>query len=917
MSVPPSMRTLSDDVRLVIDTLGYVIRAQGGDAAFEAVETIRLAAKEARESDDEQRQEAARARLSEAASTLDPATALEVARAFTLYFQLVNLAEDAQRTRELRRREAEGGPSAVADSIHGAIDAMAGAGTTREQALEALRAVRLTFVFTAHPTEARRQTTERLLADVARMLRRRDRRALTSLEVTAADRRLRAAIEALFQHAAQRQARPDVLDEVRAGLWYLRHVMLDVVPRFQRRLRHAFEARFGAIDPLDLPVPVRFGSWMGGDRDGNPFVTADVTAEALAVHREIVLARYESDLTGLVDPLAAAAHRLPPHPDLDEALTRAAAALPALADVVARRNPAEPLRRLLTFMTERVRRARTFVDGAYASAGELLADLTVIRDVLRRARAEALPNDALLDLIQRVRTFGFHLAGLDIREDSRVHRRVVGELIGDGAYADSSPDDRIGALDRLRLPSPEAGASLSDDARRLLELFDTIRTLQARYGAEAIPAYVISMTESAADVLEVLRLAELHGIDAALDVVPLLETPEDLDRAGPLLERLFADERYARHLDRRRGSQELLVGYSDSMKEGGILASRVRIADAQRAAAEVCRRHYVRLRVFHGRGGSVSRGGGPTHRAIRALPREAFDGEARITEQGEMRAHNFANPDLAVRYLEQSVGAAVAVRCLADGEPGIAPAHGTLLASLAADSHAAYRALVDDARLVPYFRTATPFDQIAALNIGSRPSRRAGGPSSGSATGAATPQGALSGLRAIPWVFSWSQSRHVLTGWYGVGAALSKALGEPEGEARLRALYRDSRFFHDLVENVEMALAKSDFPIASRYAALCADETVRSLYDVIAAEHRRTIDAVLRVAGRTELLGDDPVLARSIRLRNPYVDPLSYLQVEALRRLRDADTPEEERAAWARVARVTVQGIAAGIRHTG
>jgi phosphoenolpyruvate carboxylase len=858
-------RSLSEDVRLVIDTLGFVIRALGGDEVYGAVEAIRLAAKEAREADAAAVSDAARERLAGVVASLDAGTALEVARAFTLYFQLVNLAEDAQRTRELRRREMAGGPASVADSIHGVMATLANAGATREQVLDSLRATRLTFVFTAHPTEARRQTTERLLADVARILRRSDRYTLTELEVAAADRRLRAAIEALLQHAAERTDRPDVLDEVRAGLWYLEHSLLDVVPRFQRRLRHAFEDQFGPIDPLDLPVPVAFGSWMGGDRDGNPFVTPDVTARTMALHRSIVLERYERDLGSLIDPLAAAAHRLPDHPDLHAALARAAGAVPELAAETTRRNPREPLRRLLTFAIERTRRARTFETGGYASPAELVADLVVMRDVQKRADARALPDDSLLDLIQRVRVFGFRLAALDVREDSRRH--------GDPDIAD---------------------------------LFVTLRRLHERFGPDAMGAYVISMTQTADDVLAVLRLAAQHGIADDLDIVPLLETPDDLSHAATLLDTLFRDESYARHLDRRGRRQELLVGYSDSMKEGGMLASRVGVAEAQRAAAGVCARHDVRLRVFHGRGGSVSRGGGPTHRAILALPDEAFTGEARITEQGEMRAHNFANPDLAVRYLEQSVGAALRVLSgPADGSRGRPAGEAETLAEMAATSQAAYRALLEDPRLVPYFQSATPFEQIASLNIASRPARRPAGAGTG-----------VAGLRAIPWVFSWSQSRHVLTGWFGVGAALAAALDQAGGEARLRELYRASRFFRDLIDNVEMALSKADLPIASRYAALCSDPDVRTLFAVIEREFHQTVDGVLHVTGRAELLADDPVLARSIRLRNPYVDPLSYLQIEALRRLRDG-APADDAAAWARVARVAIQGIAAGIRHTG
>ena len=595
-------RTLSDDVRLVIDTLGFVIRAHAGAAIFEVVEAVRLAAKDARDADSAERGDVARQRLSDIVRSLDATTALEVARAFTSYFQLVNLAEDAERTRELRRREVEGGPDTVRDSIHGAMATAVAAGATREDALRALGEVALGFVFTAHPTEARRQTTERLLADVALVLRRRDRHSLTGLEVAAVDRRLRAAIEALFQHAAERTERPDVLDEVRAGLWYLRHVMLDAVPRFQRRLHHVFEAHFGPIDPVDLPVAVSFGSWMGGDRDGHPYVTAEVTARTLELHREIVLDRYAQDLDGLIDPLAAAAHRLPDHADLDAALRRAASMVPAVADVAAARNPREPMRRMLTLMLGRIHRTRSGAPGAYENSQEFLEDLMVLRQVLHRAHAVALPDDALLNLIHRVRCFGFRLAALDVREDSGVHRDVVGELLGDPAYGSWSPADRLRALDAVTLPEP-GGRALSPLAIRLLELFSAIRTLQARFGAHAIGTYIISMTQSAADVIEVLRLAELHGIDDSLDIVPLLETPDDLANAGPTLEALFTDHRYASHLARRGRTQELLVGYSDSMKQGGMFSSCVRVAEAQRAAAAVCRRHNVRLRVFHGRGG--------------------------------------------------------------------------------------------------------------------------------------------------------------------------------------------------------------------------------------------------------------------------------------------------------------------------
>jgi phosphoenolpyruvate carboxylase len=688
-----------------------------------------------------------------------------------------------------------------------------------------------------------------------------------------------------------------VLDEVKTGLWYLRNVLLDVEPRFMRRLRRAIEASYGDCDARDLPVPVRFGSWMGSDRDGNPFVTDAVTEQTLELQRFIVLERYERDLGALVDPLAAAAHRLPDNDHLRGALARAAAAVPELVSEAERRNPDEPLRRMLTFMNGRLECTRTHTRGAYPGPEAFLSDLEVLRQTLTEAHATALPDDALLDLIQRVRCFGFHLAALDVREDSSVHRAVVGELLGDSTYAKRSDTERRAALANLRLPSQSATPSA--EARRLLDLFATIGRLKARFGSEAIGTYAISMSEHPADVLEVLSLARLHDVDATLDIVPLLETPEDLERAEPLLEGLFSDEVYRAHVRARGEVQELLLGYSDSMKQGGMLASRVAIAAAQRAAAGVCAAHGVRLRVFHGRGGSVSRGGGPTYRAIGALPREAMSGAMKITEQGEMRAYNFATPDLAVRYLEQTVGAALVARYEARTEPrpneaGVQAA----LVSLARESQAAYTELIAQPTLVPYFRQATPYAQIAQLNIASRPAKRR------------SAEPGVSDLRAIPWVFSWSQCRLVMTGWYGVGSALATVDTET-----LRALHAHSPFLRDLLDNVEMALAKSDLPIARRYAAL-ADDEVRSLFDRFAEEHERTRREVLRATGQSSLLEDDPVLARSIMLRNPYVDPLSYLQLAALGRIRGGGSVDE-REAWERVVRVAVQGIAAGLRHTG
>jgi phosphoenolpyruvate carboxylase len=892
-------RSLAQDVRLLGDTLGEVLRAHGGAELFDCVERMRLSAKTAREAGDAPRGREARRILELAAERMDPESAREVVRAFSVYFQLVNIAEDLERARILRRRESEGGP--VPESLDAAVAELVESGAGPDEIRSALADLRLSFVFTAHPTEARRRTTERLLATARRALVDLDRRSLTPEDREAVDRRLRATVEALWEHAEHRERPPEVLEEVKAGLWYLRNVLLDVLPRLQRRLATAMGRVDPDLDPAELPVPVVFGSWMGGDRDGNPFVNDAVTERTLELHRRIVLDRYLLDLDGLVDDLAATARRLPDSPALDAAIAGAEAQVPEVVDAVRARNPDEPLRRLLSLMRERIDRTRFFKAGGYPDAAAFLSDLKVLRGVLRRANARALPDDALLDLVFRVRCFGFHLAALDVREDARVHREVVAEILGEPDYPSWPWARRREILATLTLPADRSG--LSAEARRVLDCFATLKRLQTRFGPETLATYIASMTDDPADVLEVLRLASLHDLEGAIDIVPLLETRDALDRAGPLLEVLLADDAYRAQLRRRGDVQELLIGYSDSMKDAGILASRVAVLDAQVAAARACEAAGIRLRVFHGRGGTISRGGGPTHRAIRALPRPAFSGDVKITEQGETRSYHFGDPDLALRYLGRALGAALVVRWEARQDRGWRPSDETpLLRRLADESHRAYRRLTELPGFFTYFEAATPLAHIARLNVASRPSRRRAGHG-------------LEDLRAIPWVFAWSQARHVITGWYGVGTALSAVAGEPGGEKALARLYETSPFFQDLLDGVQMVLAKGDLHIAERYAALCRDEAARErVFGAIREEHALTVERILGIIGQAALLDDDPVLQRSIRLRNPYVDPLSYLQVAGLRRAREGGEAAE---AWDRLILGAVKGISAGLRNTG
>lgn len=895
--MPRSERTLSNDIRLVGDLLGEVIRAHGGADLFDRVERMRQTAKTARESENAEECERARQELAKEAAACGPEEAIDVIRAFTLYFQLVNLCEDVHRTRELRRRELEHGAESIGGSLPAVVAELAGGGATREQIVQAIEAIDLCFVFTAHPTEARRRTTERLLAAARRTLEARDRHLLTPSEERLEDRRLRAAIEALWEHAPDRSERPEPIDEVKAGLWYLRHVLLEVVPSVARGLQRALETSFGRWDPLELPSLVRFGSWMGGDRDGNPFVTAAVTERAIEFARWIILHRYEEDLEALIDHLAGTRARLHESATLSRAIERSSDQVPEVAATANRRNKDEPLRLFLTLVYTRVERTRTSAAGAYATPDEFLDDLLIIRDVLLAAHATALADDLILDLIYRVRCFGFVLATLDVREDARVHRKAIAELLGDPAYPERSDAERIAALQRLNLP--KKGAAISAETQRWLDLFNGLRRILVRFGDEPLGAYVVTMTESIADVLEVKRVAELYGIDRNLDFVPLFESRTALQRAGAIVRGLLDDADYRAHVGRRGELQEILVGYSDSMKEAGILSSRALLLAAQREARAACDAAKVRLRVFHGRGGSLSRGGGPTDRGIRALPADAFAADLKITEQGETRAAHFANPDLAARYLEQTLGAVLAteVKPHRDQPP--------ILDQLAEHSYAAYRELVGDPALLRFFWETTPIEAIGAMNIGSRPAKR----------GKDAPD-SLADLRAIPWVFAWSQSRAVITGWYGVGSALEAAIAEVGIDA-LRELYRGSPFVRDLFDNVQMTLAKTDLPIAQRYAKLSTDaEGGARVFAKIAEELERTKARLLEISGDAELLAGDPVIQRSIRLRNPYVDPLSYLQLEALARLRGAQD-QNTRDTWLRVTKAAVQGVAAGIRNTG
>ena len=900
--------TLSDAIHLLGNLLGEVLAARESPALLEAEERIRALAKARRAGNT-----AAAATLARDVESLPPATARAIASAFTLYFDLVNLAEEVHRIQELRRRAREQAPEPISESIGETVAALRRSGVTRDQMAALLRDLSVELVLTAHPTEAKRRSVLSKLQRISSTLSELHRDDLVPQEQAAAVVALRAEITALWLTDRARTARPEVTDEVRTGLYFVEHTFWEVLPRVHAGLVAAVAEHYPG-----LTVPRRWlglGSWIGGDRDGNPYVTAAVTAETLRLHRGLAVSQHRRALQDLARRFSVSDRRLPIPAGLSAWLA-GRRPLPERAAYLERRYGDEPYRIVLALLA---------ADLGAASAEDMTARLLETRPHRAHAHVDALagPLDLLAaavpaplaeDRLRTVRTqidlFGLHAARLDLREDAG---RLAGTLdqlrhvwgvSADGL--ETAGPERARALEALLAAAPPPAApepdGLDDAARETWALFQLLARARSVYGSELFGPFVISMARSAADVLTVLVLARWAGGADGLPVAPLFETLDDLDQAPAVLAELFALEAYRTHLASCGGEQTIMIGYSDSNKDGGYLASNWALYRAQERIARVCREHGVRLTLFHGRGGSVARGGGPAGRAIRAQPPGTVGGRFRVTEQGEVLASRYAAPDLAYRHLEQVVSA-VLLASAPRSAPEVPALWRAEMDSLAQRARTAYRELVHGTPgFVDYWRGATPIDEIARLRIGSRPPSRRGRAL------------AVADVRAIPWVFSWMQSRFNLPGWYGLGTALAAgALGD------LRAMYQQWPFLHALLDNAEMSLLKADMEIAALYSDLVPDRSLAGrVFATIRAEYDRTHEAILAITGHPALMAGDPVIQRSVHLRNPYVDPLNYLQVEMLRRLRalpDADGAGAE--PFREVLFLTINGIAAGLRNTG
>jgi len=863
-------RPLRRDVTRLGALLGELLQELAPEGVFQTVESARQTAQRRRRGEPE-----AATELEALLGPLEPERALEVVRAFSAYFGIVNMAEQVHRLRRRIDYMREG--TAQPGSLLATANELARRGTSADEVREALRTILVEPVFTAHPTETVRRTLLKKDQRLARALVERfHEETLDPTSLATLDERIALEIASAWQTDEDHPGRPTVADEVEHVLFFLSDVLYRIVPSLHEELERALRDAYGESFHLPRPV-VRFASWVGGDMDGNPNVGADTIRTTLERHLELALRRYREELRGLHEHLTQSSTRVGVSGELMERMREYGERMPEVLAAIPPRMDDMPYRRFLWLIDARLERKGKRKSFGYGPIEELRSDLGLIAGSLEEhggARAGlALVRRALC----RVDVFGFHLAALDVRQDACVLRRVVA-----GLEEDPQPDE---------------------EARRTLEVFRALGEARAHYGAQALGPYIISMARDPEDALCVLELARTAGFveegRVPLDVAPLFETVDDLEAGPDVLRRLCEHPEYAAHLEARDRRQLVMLGYSDSNKDGGIAASRVALDRAQERLVATARTLGLSLTLFHGRGGSISRGGSKPRAGLLATPPGALGGHARSTEQGEIVGAKFGLRGIATRTLEVTLGALLERTAGGDDTRAPGELQRSIAATLSRTSRAHYRSLIDDPDFPALFQGMTPIDVIERLAIGSRPARR-------------REMRGVQDLRAIPWVFAWTQCRAVLPGWFGVGTGLGACI-EEHGLEAVRGAVREWPFLATLVADVEMVLAKSDLDIASRYASL-AGEAGERLFPGIQAEHRRSIENVLCVQGTGELLERDPTLRRAIRLRNPYVDPLSFLQVDLLARWRAG---EREDAKLERVLAQTVRGIARGLRNTG
>jgi phosphoenolpyruvate carboxylase len=883
---------LRRDVRSLGILLGEVIVEQCGQQLFDIVENLRLMLINHREQSAAGGSELSELleRAKSMVGSLAVADAYRITKAFASYFDLTNIAETNHRKRRRRAAQLHAERPPVAGTFRGTLVRLKSEGVAGEQVLEALRHVLVEPVFTAHPTEIARRTVLLKRGRIASTLEALDNLPLSDRSAHASEEVLHAEITSLWQTDEIRLIKPTVTDEIRTGLSYFPLSLFQTVPKVYEEIAESFRTVFAMdVKTVELPVCLRFGSWIGGDRDGNPFVTSDCTRDALRLARDLVLDEYASAARLLARRLAVSSHQASISQEMSEKRSLYEAKFSELAPELERVSPAEEYRRLLLMIARRLDETKNS-DGplGYRSAEEFQRDLETIRESLCANNAANVAEQVLDPLLTQVKTFEFKVHTLDVRQHARVQSKTA-EQLAEGL--DSS--------------------GLSEASQDLMKTLRAIADEKAKYGGQVIRAFIVSGAESVDDVASVIRLARTAKVrvegtedDPGLMPVPLFESIESLRRAPEVMRTLWKDSEYAKLVKSWNGWQEVMLGYSDSNKDGGMLTSTWEIYKAHRTLHEAARECDVKLRLFHGRGGTVGRGGGPTHSAILAQPAGDFSGWLRITEQGEVLNWKYSDSVLAEWNLEIMIAASLEtlLRPVEVNDRASFPIFEAMEA-LSAEAFGYYRTqIAENQEVIAYFEQSTPVNELELARIGSRPTRRSGSRQ-------------LSELRAIPWVFGWMQSRQAMPAWFGVGYALERFAARGTTEQRLlKQMMQSFPLFADLIRNVEIAMAKADMSIARLYSTLVSDVSLRErVYGMLLEEFNRTRAVILSLKEQTELLERNPVLSRSIQLRNPYVDPLSLIQVELLRRRRAGEDSDDLDYALA----ATMNGIAAGLHNTG
>lgn len=915
------LKPLHQEVRYLASCLGRVLIEQEGRSFFDLVESVRKTTIKLRN----RYQAGLEGKLLKKLRSLSLNELTKLIRAFTVYFQLVNLAEEKHRIRRKRAYEREG--IAQPGSIEQIVESMVRSHIPHARLKEILSEFSIELVLTAHPTEAQRRTILEKIFVIDRLLFEKEYRILTPREVAEIDGKICEAIALLWQTDELRRRKQTVLDEVDNGLFYLDEVLFKVLPetlsRFGRLVEKTYEKKI-AFRPW-----IRFGSWIGGDRDGNPFVTHQITLEAIRRQKDTLLRRYIQAMEECLEDFSQSVELVGASDELLASIERDAKDLPLFAEAMKEKSQNEPYRKKVSLMhrklvnavrlnsleAERHTSPDETIEAHYPAAGAFRSDIALLAKSLKENKGEF-----LLERMERILIsldlFGFHFVKLDIRDNAQVIEETVTEIFEKAGWR-KTPFPSLSEEEKIRLlgekirsaPHKLEPLSLSAKTQEVLATFRTIAEIRSTMEDSVINRYILSMTRSKADIFSVLWLAS-ETDNKQLMVVPLFETIEDLKNCAQVMDAIYEDPLYKKFLEHADYHQEIMLGYSDSNKDGGFLASNWHLYLAQKDLSEISRRHGVRLTLFHGRGGTIGRGGGPTNQAILAQPLGTIRGRLKITEQGEVISSKYSNPFIAERNLELVLTAVLAATLMDEEPPADFTDWENIMSELSEAAYEAYRDLIGLPRFPEYFRESTPLEEVSRLNIGSRPASR-------------KQEFNIKDLRAIPWVFSWMQSRHTIPGWYGFGSAFRRLIPETSGAKlqELRQMYRQWPFFRALIDFMQMSAQKADMHIARHYAGLVRDETLRKeIFGRIVEEFEWTREAILEITEQKEILENSYALKHSIRLRNPYVDPLTYAQVILLAKFRrhgEGAAASQTREDIERAVHLSINGVAHGLRNTG